>query len=333
MTRVWDHAQAEGGALLALLALADFTDDEGYCWPKVPEIARKARLSERGTYDVLASLEATGEIARFAGGGRGRAATYVILSGLLDTERTERVRGLQGKSEQRVQKMQGLRAKRVQSSQGFRQETLHAATRNPANGRTSDGPPTGVLTPKTEAKPILIRHADPSCSESTTPLPPETPTPSAGGGGGGDLSIVTKPAAIGRSPAPATRTPSRAPTPFDPSPGAQLLASEGFKAPGIREFGHFPPELLAPDIARMRAEGTEPGGMVLYWRQFPPGTTPTSEAPNAANRPDRLPAGRIPPGGRRPDPAPRRETYAERRERLAREAAGGTPPTAAQDAQ
>ena len=353
MTRVWDHAEAEGGALLALLALADFADDEGYCWPKVSEVARKARLSERGTYDVLASLEAAGEIARFAGGGRGRAATYVVLTGFSADERAKRVQGLQGKSEQRMQKMQGLRAKRVQPSQGLQRKTLNAAQKNPANGRTGAAPDTGVLTPKNEAGATLIRHVDPSDPDSTTPLPPEQPAavvvvveaPAASDfperPAGQPDSRTTEPdqpsppppPVAGRPLPPATRTPSRAPVEIDTSPGARLLAAEGFRITGIREFGHFPPEVLAPDIARMRAEGTEPGGMVLHWRQFPPGTTPAktvTEASNGANQPDRLPAGIIPPGGRRPEPAPRRETYANRRERLAREA---DAPAAAPDAQ
>jgi hypothetical protein len=212
--------------------------------------------------------------------------------------------------------------------------------------------------------------------EPTTPLPPTAPAPT-GGGGGSDLSIVPSrtpsrtteppsnrtagqsantaepdwpsspppPVAAAPSP-PATRTPSRAPVEIDTSPGARLLAAEGFRITGIREFGHFPPEVLAPDIARMRAEGTEPGGMVLYWRQFPPGTTPKSEALSAAHNPrrsdDPLARERASVAAtdaylaevrrQREVPRPVRETVGEARARRAREAAEA-PPDAAPDAQ
>lgn len=81
MSRVWDHSQAEGNRLLVLLALADFADDEGYCWPKVEPLAHKARIGVRTVQSALADLEALGELERSGRGGRGRSCTFRVVCG------------------------------------------------------------------------------------------------------------------------------------------------------------------------------------------------------------------------------------------------------------
>lgn len=43
---VWDHAHAEGNDLLVLLAMADWSDDEGFCFPTVEKLSAKTRISE-----------------------------------------------------------------------------------------------------------------------------------------------------------------------------------------------------------------------------------------------------------------------------------------------
>ena len=80
MTRVWTHSRAAGGELLIMLALADFADDDGgNCFPSIPMLARKARLTERQTRRVLINLEAIGEIRRSkSNGGRNRRNHYFI---------------------------------------------------------------------------------------------------------------------------------------------------------------------------------------------------------------------------------------------------------------
>ncbi len=41
MSKVWDAFPGGGSDLLALLALADWSDDEGRCWPSMASIARQ----------------------------------------------------------------------------------------------------------------------------------------------------------------------------------------------------------------------------------------------------------------------------------------------------
>jgi Helix-turn-helix domain len=78
MTAVWDQTPYEGGELLVLLALADWADDQGRCWPSVPAIAQKARLKERQVYNILQKFRADGIIQCTPGGGRGRSTYYLI---------------------------------------------------------------------------------------------------------------------------------------------------------------------------------------------------------------------------------------------------------------
>ena len=45
LSMVWEGFPGGGSELLAMLALADWSDDAGRCWPSIPAVARKVRLS------------------------------------------------------------------------------------------------------------------------------------------------------------------------------------------------------------------------------------------------------------------------------------------------
>jgi len=90
MTRVWEHAEYKESTLLVLLALADYASDSGICWPSQPEIAKKARLSDRQVRNVINQLVANGEILMEPSRGRGNPARYCVLTGLTETEREKR---------------------------------------------------------------------------------------------------------------------------------------------------------------------------------------------------------------------------------------------------
>jgi hypothetical protein len=61
MSLIWDAYPGGGGSeLLALLALADWSDDEGRCWPAVAAIAEKARLSRSQAQRVVHGLIGSG---------------------------------------------------------------------------------------------------------------------------------------------------------------------------------------------------------------------------------------------------------------------------------
>jgi Helix-turn-helix domain len=81
MSRVWEGSRQSGGALLVLLAIADFADDDGLAFPSIGTLARKARLSERQVQRVLAELAAAGELVVRPGAGRQGAHLFRVTVG------------------------------------------------------------------------------------------------------------------------------------------------------------------------------------------------------------------------------------------------------------
>jgi hypothetical protein len=88
--RVWKYSQQGGTALLVLLALADWADDWGYCYPGHAAIARKARTTERNVYLLINKLAEAGEIriVRKGSGGRYQRETsvYQVTVGMTQEE-------------------------------------------------------------------------------------------------------------------------------------------------------------------------------------------------------------------------------------------------------
>src|SRR5207244_13000049 len=78
MSVIWERAPYDGGTLIVLLALGDYCNDEGECFPNVCSIARKARLGERQVHNILRDLKNDGVISIQKGGGRGISNRYRI---------------------------------------------------------------------------------------------------------------------------------------------------------------------------------------------------------------------------------------------------------------
>ena len=90
--RVWKHSQKGGTPLLLLLALADWSDDWGYCYPSIEQMAVKCRQTERNILNLIADLEQAGEVRRVARGkgGRGKfsGSIYQVIVGMSREEIT-----------------------------------------------------------------------------------------------------------------------------------------------------------------------------------------------------------------------------------------------------
>ena len=78
MAEVWRNGPDGATDCLLMLALADYANDDGECWPSIDGLARKARLSERGVQTALRRLEAAGWLEIETGGGRKRCNLYRI---------------------------------------------------------------------------------------------------------------------------------------------------------------------------------------------------------------------------------------------------------------
>ena len=63
MSKCWDKSQHSGTDLLMLLAIADFSDDNGKAYPAVSTLAQKCRMSRRNTQYILTNLQESGELS------------------------------------------------------------------------------------------------------------------------------------------------------------------------------------------------------------------------------------------------------------------------------
>ena len=79
MTEVWESSSTKGDSRLVLLALADFANDEGYCFPSLERIALKSALSKRNVQMILRDLKSRGELVILQGAGRGNVNAYWVL--------------------------------------------------------------------------------------------------------------------------------------------------------------------------------------------------------------------------------------------------------------
>ena len=80
MSAVWDNGPEDQGELLVLLALADYADDNGYCWPAMPSVAAKARMSERNARRIIRKLEASGLLLVEENRGRNATNRYRVIA-------------------------------------------------------------------------------------------------------------------------------------------------------------------------------------------------------------------------------------------------------------
>lgn len=82
MNRVWESYPGGGAELLALLALSDWSDDEGNCWPSMASIAKKLRVSRSQAQRVTHNLIEQGVLLvtdNANGGAPGTTRRYRIV--------------------------------------------------------------------------------------------------------------------------------------------------------------------------------------------------------------------------------------------------------------
>jgi len=76
---VWNCSrQQKSGALVVLLALADYARDDGTAWPAARTLARKARMSKRNVQRWLKALQRDGELKVFRNEGSHGSNLYKI---------------------------------------------------------------------------------------------------------------------------------------------------------------------------------------------------------------------------------------------------------------
>lgn len=156
MAQIWDHGPQNQGERFVLLALADFANDAGECWPSIAGIRRKTCMSERGVQTVLRRLEDAGWLEVEAGGGRKNCNRYTIKT----------PQEMQGKAAETPQEMPPQEMRGYGKTPQMDAETPQMDAENPAPdapepSRTiiepSEEPP---CIPPTASKPVKARMPD-----------------------------------------------------------------------------------------------------------------------------------------------------------------------------
>lgn len=78
MSLIWSDGPQRQSDRFVLLALADYANDDGECWPSIAGIVRKTCLSERGVQAIIKRLQSDGWLQISVGGGRKGCNFYTI---------------------------------------------------------------------------------------------------------------------------------------------------------------------------------------------------------------------------------------------------------------
>lgn len=87
ISQVWQSSPYKGERLLLHLALADFANDEGFCWPSQTTLAKKARCSNNWVRLSITQMVKDGlvRVVEPAGAGRGKVGKYQLLGHSAET--------------------------------------------------------------------------------------------------------------------------------------------------------------------------------------------------------------------------------------------------------
>lgn len=78
MSRVWEYGPEKQADRFVLLAISDYANDDGECWPSIAGICRKTCMSERGVQTIIRRLECEGWLEIETGKGRRNCNLYTV---------------------------------------------------------------------------------------------------------------------------------------------------------------------------------------------------------------------------------------------------------------
>jgi len=78
MSAIWENGPLASSDRFVLLALADYANDAGECWPSVVSIQRRTQMSDRGVQKIIRRLESDGWLTVLTGNGRKGCNRYLI---------------------------------------------------------------------------------------------------------------------------------------------------------------------------------------------------------------------------------------------------------------
>lgn len=100
---VWERSGQSGDSLLLLLAMADFCDEDGICWPSQERLAERVRCSDRWIRALLKRLVLATDIAVIEqGGGRSKSTSYQLNNLYVNQEHKSRINDETRNSKSRI---------------------------------------------------------------------------------------------------------------------------------------------------------------------------------------------------------------------------------------
>jgi len=78
MSEIWQNGPSKQSERFVLLALADYANDDGECWPSISGVCKKTCMSERGVQTIIRRLENEGWLEISIGGGRKNCNLYTV---------------------------------------------------------------------------------------------------------------------------------------------------------------------------------------------------------------------------------------------------------------
>jgi hypothetical protein len=166
MSLVWGSAPHCGNQLLVLLALADWANESGVCWPSVATLAKKTKISKRSAQYIIRALQKEGYISIVEGGGRHRQNLYQIS--LQKLHPVENGPQLHNETE---------RSHSVQTNDGVRMQSPHKTVQQVASDPSEDPPllKTPIQPPETgslsNSQPAQIQRLLTYLSRKIGPIP------------------------------------------------------------------------------------------------------------------------------------------------------------------
>ena len=89
MALVWDSGPSDRTEAFVLLALADYANDDGECWPSIESLAKRTRMTDRGVRKAVSRLREGGWITVQAGGGRRVSNLYTVRKEMFSATRDD----------------------------------------------------------------------------------------------------------------------------------------------------------------------------------------------------------------------------------------------------
>lgn len=173
MSWYWDHSKQEGHKLLLLLALADWANEDGECFPSMGGLAKRSRRDKRSVQRTIKELEASGEILVYQGMGKGQDGQRSPLYYLLKYRHANSIHippmiieaAQYYREQSRKQGKKGIEVRKAQAALLDQQEGVTPVT--PPTGDV-DVTPTGDAsdTPTGDVDVTQIRQLDPSLDPS-----------------------------------------------------------------------------------------------------------------------------------------------------------------------